>query len=238
MRLSFDLLQPRSALPQPRPLHWAPLPAGLGVRHGAEPTSAAGAVGSLEEAHQRADQLRAQAHAEAESVLAAAAERAVALAAEAEALARARGLRRGRAQARAEAEALLAEAGRIRQEAERDRLAALDALVADVAGLAADVARQVLQREIEQSPEDIVRLTRQLLQRLEGPAIVRVHPTLSTVLEADAGGLGRAVEVRADPSVTPGGVVVESEEGVLDATVEGRWARVTGAIRGDVPHGA
>lgn len=187
-------------------------------------------AGPVEMARHESEQVLARARAEADALLAAARAHAEALATQIESDARTRGLGQGRAEARAQAAALLAEARQIRDDAARDRREVLDALVHDVAGLAAEVARQVLQREVEQSPDDIVRLTRRLLERIESPAILRVHPTLSTVLEAEAGTLGRSVEVRPDPSVAPGGLVVESEEGVLDATVHGRLDRVTAAL--------
>ncbi len=221
---------------QPRPLRWAPLPAGASPRHAAGPEIAGGTA--LEAAREDAEQIVAQARAEAEALLASARAEAEAGAVHVHAQARARGWEQGRAEARAQAAALVGEARSIREQAEVDRRAALDALVGDIAALGADVARQVLQRELEQSPDDIVRLTRRLLQRIEVPAILRAHPTLSPVLEAEAGTLPRTVEVRPDPSVQPGGVVIESEEGVLDGSVEGRLARVTAPLDGEVPHDA
>jgi flagellar assembly protein FliH len=171
----------------------------------------------LQEARAQAEALRAQAEAEAEAL---------------RARAKAEGWRAGRAEALAAARALRAQAQRIRRRALRERRAVLEALAGDVARLALDVARQVLAREIEQSPDDILRLLRQLLPRVDGPVAVRVHPGLAPIVEAEAASLGRAVAVRPDPAVAEGGLVLETEEGYLDATVEGRLQRVASALGG------
>ena len=235
MRLSSEVLHRAGATRQPRPLHWAPLPVGAPARSPVGPQVSGGA--GPEAVHQEVAQILARAQAEAEALLASARAEAEAGAIRLREQALADGREQGRAEVRAQAAGLLAEAAAIREQAEAERRAALDALVGDIAALAGDVARQVLQREIEQSPDDIVRLTRRLLQRIESPAVLRAHPTLSPVLEAEAGTLPRTVEVRPDPSVPPGGVVIESEEGVLDGSLEGRLARVTAPLGGDAADG-
>ena len=59
------------------------------------------------------------------------------------------------------------------------------------------------------------------------PATLRLHPDDLALLQAEptTPWAGVAVQLQADDSLTPGGCVVESPQGAVDATVEKRWAR-------------
>lgn len=211
-----------------RPVQWMPLDAG----ERATPSPAAAS---------------ARAEAEAESLLRAARAEAarIAAAAAAERLnvlqqARQEGLAQGRAEGRAEAEAqqadLLREARRARHHARAAHRALLRGLEAEIAGLALDIARQVLGRELEQSPDEVVGLTHRLLRRVHGPARALVNPGFAPVLEAETAAAGSALTVQGDPSVGPDGVILETEDGLLDATLPSRLGRVEAAVRGDAGH--
>ena len=212
----------------PRPLRWASLEGSAArsrprLAGPSTASAAAEAQAALGRAAQQAAELLEGARAEAEAVRTAAAE-----AGRREG--RAQGLADGRREAEAQVAGRLAEAEGLRRRAARERLQVLEALAGDVARLALDIAAQVLQREVEQSPEEVVALARRLLPRTAGVPVLRVHPSLAPVLEAEASSLGRDATVRADPSVAPGGLVVEGEDGVLDATVAGRLLRVAAAL--------
>jgi len=218
----------------PRPLQWMPL----------EQT-----VRGVETPARRSEEDKAdRARAEAERVLEAARAQGAAIVAAAEAergsvLERARraGLEQGQAEGRAQAEAehaaLLREARRERNHARSERRMLLHSLVADIAGLAMDIARRVLDRELEQSPEEVVGLARRLLHRVHGSARALVHPTFAPVLEAEAAAAGSPLTVLPDPSVSPGGLILETDDGLLDATLASRLRRVESAVRGDPGHG-
>lgn len=190
----------------------------------------------LRRAQQEAERLLEAARAERQALL---------LASESEARgiaerARREGLEQGRAEGRAAAEAectaLLRQARRERNQARAQRRSVLDALEADIVMLATDIARRVLDRELEQSPEEVVGLARRLLRRVHGPARARVHPAVAPVLEAEAAVAGALLTVRPDPSVLPGGLILETEDGLLDATLDGRLRRTESILQGGTRH--
>ncbi len=179
----------------------------------------------------------AQARAEAERVLALARAEAASIlgAARAEAaaersLARRAGWEEGRRQARAEWGQLIgAAAGTLRQ-ARAARSALLRSLRAEVADLAMAVAARVLGRELEAAPEEVVDLARRLVRRVDGPAVLRVRPEDAPLLAAEP--LPPGVRLVPDATLAQGDLRLESAGGVLDATVQGRFAQVLGAMRG------
>lgn len=218
--------------PAALPVRWRPLlpEAGRAAAEPAPPRPGAVPPGA------EAARLLAAARAEATEVLSEARRRCVALEAEARAQGHAagwaEGLAEGRRRAEAEARGLLTEALRTRQRALAERRRLLDAVEGEVAALVLAVAQRILQREVEQAPEGVVALVRDLCRRAEGPAVARVHPGLAPMLEAEAAGLALPLTVRPDATVSPGGVILETAEGLLDATLEGRLERLGQALRG------
>lgn len=146
--------------------------------------------------------------------------------------ARARGEAEGRAQGAAEAAALRAAASAVLARARAERRRILASLTQDVARLALAVARRVLEQDVSGQADAVVALTRRLSRRLEGPVTVRVHPHLAPLLEAEMAGSSQAIRVLPDAGVDPGGVVVESDEGLIDATLAERLRRVAARMDG------
>jgi flagellar assembly protein FliH len=147
------------------------------------------------------------------------------------------GFATGRAAAEAAAAEMLRAARVERTRARAERRAAFRALEWDLAALAMEMASRVLQRELETAPEEVVALARRLVQRTEGPVRLRVHPDLAPVLWAEQASLPRPVDVVPDAEVDRGGVVLEGEDGVLDASVSGRLSRVAAALEEAGPRG-
>jgi type III secretion protein L len=149
------------------------------------------------------------------------------------AAARAAGEAAGYEEGRGRAAALLAGAA-----AERDRV--LRGLAGEVAGLAMDVARRVLGRELASDPAAVVDVAARALATARERAVVtlRVSPADAARLRAEeprlaallarAAGLG----IREDPALRPGDVVVETEAGRLDARVEAQLAELERALAG------
>jgi flagellar biosynthesis/type III secretory pathway protein FliH len=163
--------------------------------------------------------------------VAAAAERARAVVAAAEAE-REHILAAAREEGRREGEARAA-ATLLRAASERDRL--LRESAPEVARLAVAVARKVLGRELA-DPGAAVGLAELALAeaRPRREVVLRVHPADAPVVR-DSGGrlaraLGRAVEVREDPSVPPGGAVVDTEGGRIDAGIEAQLEVLSRAL--------
>ncbi|MFO1336649.1 MAG: FliH/SctL family protein [Burkholderiaceae bacterium] len=113
---------------------------------------------------------------------------------------------------------------------------ALDARLADtLVQTAVTLARQVVRSEIAQRPELIV----QVAQDAVGAVILsarhlrlRLHPQDLPLVEAGLADLlqARHVLLQADVALQPGGCVVESDLGQVDARIEARWAQAAAVL--------
>jgi flagellar assembly protein FliH len=94
---------------------------------------------------------------------------------------------------------------------------------ADTVRLAIEIARRVLHRELTVDANALKALTKAALQKLQSQEIhrVRVHPALEQMVRASLqeSGRGQAIELIADPSQPPGGILFDIGRGVLDASV-------------------
>lgn len=113
-------------------------------------------------------------------------------------------------------------------------------LAGRIAGVALELARQVVRAELHQNPEVVVDVSEQALSALLTSArqiVLRLNPEdfslsqgqLSDVMEA------RGARLVADPAITRGGCLVESDIAVVDATVEARWERAAAAMGHQAP---
>jgi flagellar assembly protein FliH len=142
------------------------------------------------------------------------------------------------AQGRREAAGLLAAAKSLRGE----RAALLTEATEGVVELAFAIARTVLRREVEADPLAVVPLVRELLQRSAsaGGLVVRLaprdHEAIARHLTAlpEAKGM-EGLRLRSDPQITPGGCLVEAEEGRLDGRIETQLERIEAALRKKEP---
>jgi flagellar assembly protein FliH len=118
----------------------------------------------------------------------------------------------------------------------QERLESLEQqLSGRLAGVALELARQVVRSEISQRPELIVSVAEEALAALLTSArqiCVRLHPddhavvahTLKESLHARGG------KLLIDPNITRGGCVIESDIAIVDASVEARWKRVAALL--------
>jgi len=116
------------------------------------------------------------------------------------------------------------------------RLEALEQQLAGrIAGVALELARQVVRTELKIQPELVVDVAEQALGALLASArqvIVRLHPDdhalalpqLSEMLSA------RGARMVPDATLNRGGCVVESDIAVIDAAIEARWDRAAAAM--------
>lgn len=123
----------------------------------------------------------------------------------------------------------------------QERLDALEQQLAGrVAGVALELARQVVRSELVERPELVVDVAedalsamlssaRQITLRLNPEDHALVQGQLSESLQS------RGARVVADPSVSRGGCLVDSDIALVDATVESRWARAAGAMGHQAP---
>lgn len=170
----------------------------------------------------------AVAAAEAEALLAAARAEAERLRADAFVAGREEGLAAGRA----EVAEVLAEARRVLDEAWEERRSIVEGALDDAVELALGLARQVLARELQSSPDEVVELARRLLREApEGPVVLRAHPADAANLEGQRELLGGEARVREDAGLCVGDLVVETTTGTLEATLAGRIERLEAVVR-------
>lgn len=104
-----------------------------------------------------------------------------------------------------------------------------------IAGVALELARQVVRSEISLRPELVLTVAedamttllssaRQVVLRLNPEDHALAHGALEEQLQA------RGARMVADPHVSQGGCILESDIAVVDATVEARWRKVAAAM--------
>lgn len=108
-------------------------------------------------------------------------------------------------------------------------------LAGHVAEVAMALARQVVRSELATRPELIAQVAQEALAVTLVSAqqiAVHLHPDDLAVVHAHAGEAmaERGARLVADASLTRGGCVVESEVGVVDASVEARWERASASM--------
>jgi flagellar biosynthesis/type III secretory pathway protein FliH len=95
------------------------------------------------------------------------------------------------------------------------------------------MGEKMLGRELTLRPEDLERLIREGLRQLADTERLRlvVHPQDYDLLQgADRSAWPPGLELAADPTLTPGGFVLETPHGDLDGTWESRWDRLARII--------
>jgi flagellar assembly protein FliH len=109
----------------------------------------------------------------------------------------------------------------------------------DVVALALAVARRILHRELTVAPEALLGLVKAALDKMEAREVhqVRVSRQDAAMLRQffEKMGLPQRIEVIADPSLAPGGVLIESSRGVLDASVDTQLSEIERGFADLVP---
>jgi len=108
---------------------------------------------------------------------------------------------------------------RMRREAERD-----------LVHLAVAIARRILHRELSVDPEALLGIVKAALERLEGREVerVRVHPADAELIRPylEQAGLSERVRLIADSHLARGSLLVETAQGVLDASLESQLQEI------------
>ena len=103
---------------------------------------------------------------------------------------------------------------------------------------ASGIARQVVRSELACRPELVARVAEEALETLLLSArhiTLRVHPDDHALVADGASDVlaARGARLVADPSIARGGCLVESDIGVIDASLDTRWRRAAAALGGD-----
>ena len=121
------------------------------------------------------------------------------------------------------------------------QFAALDVRLAQaVAGVAVQLAQQVLRAELQSRPELVARVASEAINSVMFSARhigVQVHPLdLPLVAEGAEEALkARGARLLPNPGLERGGVLVESDVGSVDARIATRWAQAVAALGTDQP---
>ena len=120
----------------------------------------------------------------------------------------------------------------------------LDALQQEMAralaATATALARQVLRSELESRPEHVTQVAEQALDALLLSArhiVLRVHPDDHALIVAGSAEAiaARGARLVADAQVGRGGCRVESDIGLVDATIDERWRRAVASLGSELP---
>jgi len=104
-----------------------------------------------------------------------------------------------------------------------------------LAATALSLARQIVRSELAARPESVAAVAQEALETLMLSArhiTVRVHPDDQALVAEGAGELlaARGARLVTDAEVSRGGCIVESNIGLVDASIETRWRRAAAAI--------
>jgi flagellar assembly protein FliH len=109
-----------------------------------------------------------------------------------------------------------------------------------VLDLACELARQVLRHEISTNPNVLLPVIREALGMLFADSrgvLVKLNPldleVLQDVVREEFP--NAALTLLADPSITPGGCLIESGGTVVDGKLEKRWSRAIGQLGRNLP---
>lgn len=127
-------------------------------------------------------------------------------------------------------------------------LTALDARLDDLqqemaralAVAATQLARQIVRGELTAQPGLVARVADEAVEALLVSArhvTLRVHPDDHPLVAEGAADVleARGARLVDDPAIHRGGVLIDSDIGVVDATVETRWLRATASVGCDAP---
>lgn len=184
----------------------------------------------LREAEERAQRIESNAQEEADRLVQEAQALAQDIRVRAETEGHAEGVRLGREAILKERDALLNQARSLLDQAAEQRRALMESVLPDITSLVLTICRQVLGRELDASPEEVIGLAERLLARRQ-VTVVRANPDDVGLLEGWAAGLHRPPQIQPDASVDPHGLVLETADGVVDATLAGRMRRAVEILR-------
>ncbi|MDE2316327.1 MAG: flagellar assembly protein FliH [Xanthomonadaceae bacterium] len=149
---------------------------------------------------------------------------------------RAAGLAEGRALAQQELLQRLAQFDALCEAAARPLQAMDEQVLRELAQLAMVVAGRVVAHELKLSPELVAHAVREAAGALPAATRelrVRLHPQDLALLQS-LGAAEKHWTLQADPALTRGDCVLESERSRLDARVESRLAALADAVLGEV----
>lgn len=117
------------------------------------------------------------------------------------------------------------------------------AMATALADAAVSLARQVVRGELLTNPQQVATVAQEAIEALLLSArhvTVRVHPDDQPLVAQGAQEIiaARGARLVGDAAITRGGCVVESDIGIVDASIEARWRRAAAALGSEAPWSA
>lgn len=151
------------------------------------------------------------------------------------------GLREAHQEIEADRQLAMEQCRQILEEARRTKVKLLESSTADMARLAIAVAKRVISTEVNTNPQIIISVIREAINLLDQPGNFRVYVNpeeIEAALDSLAGAEMSEMEKQdlanalvADARVGMGGCVIESDQGVVDAQLDTRIAKVEQALQ-------
>ena len=110
----------------------------------------------------------------------------------------------------------------------------------EILSVSVEIAKKIIKKEVSESPEVLVNTVIEVLKGLskeETKVMLRVNPVQVDVLRQSVPeilnitGLDAKISVLSDDSISEGGCLVTTTNGVVDATIETQLAVVSEALR-------
>jgi len=154
-----------------------------------------------------------------------------------EAEARERGFREGMEAAQDAQRRLLADLEALRAAVQAERDLFFENLEPEVVRLALAIAEKIIRQEVDLHPEIVVGVARAALLQLKDAQTARVsaHPSsvdaLRQHLASSLPGGPSEISIHATPLVSPGGCMIDSDRGSVDARLETQMERIATALQ-------
>mgnify|MGYP000867193305 CR=1 FL=1 len=150
------------------------------------------------------------------------------------------GYKEGLKKAEEEVVSLRAEAARILEQANNIYREKIISLQEDITALAVDIAKKILGAQLSLDPESVANIAVEAVQMMTNREnyTVYVNPGEANAFNVKRYELEKLLNDRArlqiiaDPGVAAGGCLVETEQGMVDASLEARWAAMLETIYG------
>ncbi|MDE6138956.1 MAG: flagellar assembly protein FliH, partial [Candidatus Gastranaerophilales bacterium] len=115
-----------------------------------------------------------------------------------------------------------------------------DNIAPDILEISLDIAKKIIKKETIENPEVILNNIKEIMKGLskeEAKITLRVNPSQAVMLKndvpevADSLGLEAKIIIVADETITEGGCLVTTTNGVIDATIESQLAIISEVLK-------
>ena len=191
----------------------------------------------LDEANRQAEKVIMAAEQQANDIL----ERARARSEKIKNSAEEQGYRQGIKKAEAEAGEIRRQAQEVLRQTEADRRKTMENMEREITSLAVEIAEKMLAIQLELDQDIIIKAALEAIKLVKDRERVTfyVNPGDMGIYIAHKQQLERTLPDRAvlsfiaDPEVNPGGCLVDTDQGLVDATIDERWKQVLKVVRNE-----